>query len=369
MFMKEILSIRYIVSVLLLTNMSMSFLIAMDNIRMIARGSIRVGDDFEGKAFIVNGLDLPNKVKPGDIVVACTTNKSWDNILKNAAGIITEQGGSNSHAVALGKKFNIPVIVGVPEATKKIVHGSAIKVANKMVYETYHSALNFCIESSSINLPYVGKTRGSRGYRMSNDISRTPSTSVENKEKKSNVKKQDKLYYDGIPVTKERLLADMGLIRTDVTITTKNNIWIAWYTPKWTIRLTLTERAYDSIPYAFFDLGNEKLKEKDKTLMEEAFANLENDAVYIQETKEKFKKEILKNKTEIDNSEIAEFLYAQVVVNVSISDDLRKELIENPAKMDVLVRKNVINKTEYMRCTLRNFAVRYYLQKEEELKK
>lgn len=132
MFIKKILDLSCISFVVISLP-----LIAMEN-RIVVAGGKSVGDGFAtGRACVVTKFDELKKICKGNIVIASSTNKSWNTALKLSAGIITEEGGSNSHAAQLGKKLGIPVIVGVGEATKKIVDGSTISLdcAKREVYE------------------------------------------------------------------------------------------------------------------------------------------------------------------------------------------------------------------------------------------
>jgi pyruvate kinase len=62
--------------------------------------------------------ETAEKFKPGCIlVVKSTTNKMLDYI-KEAAAVITEEPGTNSHAAIVGLTIGKPVIVGATSATK-----------------------------------------------------------------------------------------------------------------------------------------------------------------------------------------------------------------------------------------------------------
>lgn len=396
MFIKERLSIKYIASALLLTNLFMSFLMAMDNTKMIATGSEGFGNKGIGTACVVRpGRDkLDEIISEGAIVVTSNINKSWANALKKGvAGIITEQGGSNSYAVKFGKNFNIPVIVGVPDATKKIVHGSTIKVdcVSAAVYEVIGNVTSLLntdmYRSSAQNFVTYLSPSFKYGHLISTNFCSDGDNKIkkisDEEEKKVNIEKISKSYCDGISVTKEILCEDKEIIRTNVMGTTQNEIGMAKTAGKRVVTAYfnpwgITPYAYDSIPGEFFGFGNEKsmtkieeqkAKEDKEKELAETFANLPKGAEYIQEKKEVFKKEILKNKMSINDSELAEFLYKNAVEYITANEELRKELLEDPTKMDQYVRTGVVDKAKYMDYTLYNFTVRHYLKKELELKK
>jgi phosphohistidine swiveling domain-containing protein len=385
MFIKKTLT-KYIVFVFFLSNAWMSFLIAMDT-KEIAKVTMSYGGSgwVSGRAYILTGCcdqNQLNNIGPGDIIVTSTINRSWHQSLKNVAGIVTEQEGSNNYAAKLGK----PVIV-VPGATQKIMHGSFIGVdcTEKIVYEVFNSLYRCSINSQNVvgyfsshsKFPHIN---WSTNESSASHVSRDKTVKSDKKERNINVVQTNKLYNDAI--TKEIICNDKSIIKEYVNnikqeMEKARDYGMGWATgwAAWSIGLAITKYTFKTIPFVFVDQFNlensvnEKQPEEIKKLIKEAFANLENEVDYIQETKERFKKEILKDQTKIDNDQIAEFLYKQVVANTNVSDDLRKELIEDPTKMNELVRNEVIDKAEYMNRTLLNLTVQYYLQDELRRKK
>lgn len=66
--------------------------------------------------------------KDGDILVIPQTSNNLFGIMRNAAGIITEQGGTNSHAAIAGLAMDIPVIVDAKYATKILKSGAIVTI-------------------------------------------------------------------------------------------------------------------------------------------------------------------------------------------------------------------------------------------------
>ncbi len=62
----------------------------------------------------------------GDILVIPQTSNNIMGILKHASGIITEQGGANSHAAIVGLTLDIPVITGAVGATTILKSGTTV---------------------------------------------------------------------------------------------------------------------------------------------------------------------------------------------------------------------------------------------------
>ena len=360
---------KCIVFVMILSNLFISSLIAMDG-KVLVTGGISVGEGIAaGRACVVTGLSQLTKICTGDIVVASTTNSSWNDALKKSAGIITEIGDGNSHAALLGKKLGIPVIVGVSEATKKIVDGSSISFdcARTVVYEVVQKCIH--IGKSSISpivsqgyVNYGPLSFGGQEYSVLEHTHYNPTS--EKKTKKISLKKKDKYQKDKhyhnnmIDITRDRLHNDVSLIKAYVAAA-KSDIGLAKDLGKWVVTWRITGYAYDSIPFAFCD---------DQDAQDEAFKKLTEGAEYIQEKKEEFKQKILGKSTTIDNSKIAEFLYHSAVENVNVTQELRKILKEDPTKMDEYVRDGIIDKAQYMYYTLLNFTARYYLEQELQKK-
>ena len=70
--------------------------------------------------------DLAKNFRPGDIVVVSATNNDMMPQLKDAAGIITEQGDRYSHAAIVGIALDIPVITEAKNATRILKSGTFV---------------------------------------------------------------------------------------------------------------------------------------------------------------------------------------------------------------------------------------------------
>ncbi len=66
--------------------------------------------------------------KPGDILVIPQTDNSILPLIKSCAGLVTEQGGENSHAAVVGLALDKPVIVGAESATHLLKSGTTVTV-------------------------------------------------------------------------------------------------------------------------------------------------------------------------------------------------------------------------------------------------
>jgi pyruvate,water dikinase len=65
---------------------------------------------------------------PGEILVAPSTDPGWTPLFLTAGGLVMEMGGANSHGAVVAREYGIPAVVGVPDATGRIVTGQRITV-------------------------------------------------------------------------------------------------------------------------------------------------------------------------------------------------------------------------------------------------
>jgi len=81
-----------------------------------------------GIARVILSLDEIGKFKPGDILVTVATSPAWTPLMHAAGGVVTETGGTLSHAAIVSREYGIPAVVALKDATKKIKDGQKIKV-------------------------------------------------------------------------------------------------------------------------------------------------------------------------------------------------------------------------------------------------
>jgi len=67
-------------------------------------------------------------LEPGEILVAPSTDPGWTPLFLTAGGLVMEMGGANSHGAVVAREYGIPAVVGVPEATGRIITGQRITV-------------------------------------------------------------------------------------------------------------------------------------------------------------------------------------------------------------------------------------------------
>lgn len=86
--------------------------------------SIAVGN----ACLIADPADL-GRFKDGAVLVTRRTDPDWTPVMKRAAAIVTEHGGTTSHAAIISRELGIPAIVGAEGATARISDGSEITIS------------------------------------------------------------------------------------------------------------------------------------------------------------------------------------------------------------------------------------------------
>ncbi|NEO33455.1 MAG: pyruvate kinase [Symploca sp. SIO3C6] len=86
----------------------------------IGQGSI------SGVARVANNAMEVGHFNPGEILVAPSTNAEFVEVIRKAAGIVTEEDSLTSHAAVIGLRLGVPVILGVKDATDIIRNGAIL---------------------------------------------------------------------------------------------------------------------------------------------------------------------------------------------------------------------------------------------------
>jgi pyruvate kinase len=64
----------------------------------------------------------------GEILVIDNTDVDYVEIIRKAAAVITEEGSLDSHAVVIGRRLGIPILIGVRNATGFIRDGEPLSI-------------------------------------------------------------------------------------------------------------------------------------------------------------------------------------------------------------------------------------------------
>jgi pyruvate,water dikinase len=82
----------------------------------------------EGRVRILLTPEEGEKLQPGEILVAATTNVGWTPLFPKAAAIITDIGAPLSHAAIVARELGIPAVVGCGQATTRLKTGDRVIV-------------------------------------------------------------------------------------------------------------------------------------------------------------------------------------------------------------------------------------------------
>ena len=81
-----------------------------------------------GRVCVVRGAHEFDKLKPGDILVCRSSNVSWIPLFTVAAAIVTDVGGSLSHAAVVAREFGVPAVTGCSVALEQLRDGELVEV-------------------------------------------------------------------------------------------------------------------------------------------------------------------------------------------------------------------------------------------------
>ena len=90
--------------------------------------SFVVGKLIIGTAKLHLSFSGTTNIRKGDVLVTGMTNPQLIPMLKNAAAIVTDEGGLMCHAAIISRELKIPCIVGTKDATQIFKNGDMIQV-------------------------------------------------------------------------------------------------------------------------------------------------------------------------------------------------------------------------------------------------
>ncbi|MCW6037581.1 pyruvate kinase [Spirulina subsalsa FACHB-351] len=102
-------------------------LIKVEVVTAVLGQGIGIGEQsITGRARVIRNAKEIANFRPGDILVAPSTNADYVDIIRKASGIITEESSLTSHAAVIGLRLGVPVIVGLKNATDVIRDGAIL---------------------------------------------------------------------------------------------------------------------------------------------------------------------------------------------------------------------------------------------------
>lgn len=82
----------------------------------------------EGRVRVLASVETAGELRPGEILVAATTNIGWTPVFPRAAAVITDVGAPLSHAAIVARELGIPAVVGTGTATMRLRTGDRVRV-------------------------------------------------------------------------------------------------------------------------------------------------------------------------------------------------------------------------------------------------
>lgn len=94
----------------------------------VLKGSAGSPGKVRGHACIVKTQSDFGRLKQGQILVVPYTTPAWTPLLTIAAGVVTAQGGTLSHAAIVAREYGIPAVIGVVDILDIISDGEEIEI-------------------------------------------------------------------------------------------------------------------------------------------------------------------------------------------------------------------------------------------------
>ncbi|MGN6273433.1 MAG: phosphoenolpyruvate synthase [Protaetiibacter sp.] len=111
-----------------------------------------------GDVCIIRDPSQIERFRDGAILVTEMTDPDWVPIMSRAAGIVTEHGGTTSHAAIVSRELGIPAVVGTGNATTVLEEGRAVTLscAEGATGRVYDGVLTF--EQQTVDLDAIPTT-------------------------------------------------------------------------------------------------------------------------------------------------------------------------------------------------------------------
>jgi len=82
-----------------------------------------------GEALVIHSPSELAQFRPGSVLVASMTDPDWEPILRQAAAVVTDQGGRTCHAAIVSRELGIPSVVGTGNGTEVLRTGQPVTVS------------------------------------------------------------------------------------------------------------------------------------------------------------------------------------------------------------------------------------------------
>jgi phosphohistidine swiveling domain-containing protein len=94
----------------------------------VLQGTGACGGRVEARAAVLGDVRDAGLLQRGEVLVTRQTDPGWAPVFCLISGLVIERGGMLSHGAIIAREFGVPCIVGVRDATRRIVHGAHVTV-------------------------------------------------------------------------------------------------------------------------------------------------------------------------------------------------------------------------------------------------
>jgi phosphohistidine swiveling domain-containing protein len=94
----------------------------------VIRGQPGSAGRVDGIVQRIDSIEEGDRLQAGEILVTSTTNVGWTTLFPRAAAVVTDIGGSLSHAAIVARELGIPAVVGCGDATIRLKTGDRVFV-------------------------------------------------------------------------------------------------------------------------------------------------------------------------------------------------------------------------------------------------
>jgi pyruvate,water dikinase len=82
-----------------------------------------------GVVRVIPSIEELRTFRPGEVLVAKSTNPDWEPVMKTAGAIVTDHGGRTCHAAIVSRELGVPAVVGAETATTALKTGQRVTVS------------------------------------------------------------------------------------------------------------------------------------------------------------------------------------------------------------------------------------------------
>jgi pyruvate,water dikinase len=83
----------------------------------------------QGQVRVIRSAESLSGFRPGEVLVAPMTDPDWEPVLKNAAAVVTDEGGRTCHAAIVARELGIPCVVATVNATHLLTDGQQVTIS------------------------------------------------------------------------------------------------------------------------------------------------------------------------------------------------------------------------------------------------